>query len=177
MAAGNGSLKVPPKMIEDDYEIWKKKVKIWDQLTDIPKEKRAAALVMILEGKYEIVGLDMEITEMNHDKGVENLLKLLDEKFAKDATDNEYEKFKKFEQIRRKADQSITDYIVEFEKCYKGVKGSGQDVADRVLAFKLLYTANISEADQKMVLTICKDNKYEDMKSALKRIVLTKDSL
>ena len=177
MAAGNGSLKVPPKMIEDDYEMWKKKVKIWDQLTDIPKEKRAAALVMILEGKYEIVGLDMEITEMNRDKGVENLLKLLDEKFAKDATDNEYEKFKKFEQIRRKADQSITDYIVEFEKCYKGVKGSGQDVADRVLAFKLLYTANISEADQKMVLTICKDNKYEDMKSALKRIVLTKDSL
>ena len=52
-----------------------------------------------------------------------------------------------------KKDQSITEFIAEYERMYLRAKEGGSEFSDTVLAFNLLEACQLSDTDEKFVLT------------------------
>ena len=63
----------------------------------------------------------------------------------------------------------ISEYILNFERLYNKAAKHGMALPDTVRAFKLLKCLNLPDSERRMVLSSCKDLKYDDIKSALKK--------
>ena len=72
---------------------------------------------------------------MNADDGVDVLIKQLDAVFKKEAIDEAYSPF---ESYKRKPEETVSDYIIEFEHRYSKAKKFEMALPDSVLAYKLL---------------------------------------
>ena len=64
-----------------------------------------------------------------------------------------WRKYKNFQNVSRTTNTAINDFIAEFEKEYLLAKSAGCDYSDTLLAFRLLEATNLSETDEKFVLT------------------------
>ena len=64
----------------------------------------------------------------------------------------------------------MNDYIIEFENLNHLMEHQNMKLPDKVLAFKLLDGAAISENQRQMCLTLAHDLTFNSMKTALKRI-------
>ena len=105
---------------------------------------------------------------MNADDGVDVLIKQLDAVFKKEAVDEAYSPF---ESYKRKPEETVSDYIIEFEhRPYSKAKKFEMALPDSVLAYKLLEGAWLSQKERKLVLTAVNKLEFSAIKSALKRI-------
>ena len=105
---------------------------------------------------------------MNADDGVDVLIKQLDAVFKKEAIDEAYSPF---ESYKRKPEETVSDYIIEFEHSwYSKAKKFEMALPDSVLAYKLLEGAWLSQKERKLVLTAVDKLEFSAIKSALKRI-------
>ena len=59
----------------------------------------------------------LSATELNADDGLDKLLDALDTAFKAEKHDEEHANYQKFTRFRRKPNQSIKDYIIEFGIC------------------------------------------------------------
>ena len=105
--------------------------------------------------------------ELNADDGVDVLIKQLDTVFKKEAIDEAYSPF---ESYKRKPEETVSDYIIEFEHRYSKAKKFEMALPDSVLAYKLLEGAWLSQKERKLVLTAVNKLEFSAIKSALKRI-------
>ena len=79
------SFKYPPKLDnESNYENWKCDLQIWQELTDVPKEKQALAVHLNLSGRARVASSEIGIVDLKKNTGVETLLKKLDGLFLAD---------------------------------------------------------------------------------------------
>ena len=68
-----------PKLKDDTvYEEYKSRVTFWEQATSVDVKKRAAKLIMSMEGNAERHALQMDIAPLKTDTGVKSLLEELD---------------------------------------------------------------------------------------------------
>ena len=70
-----GSLSQPPTLTEsgDNYDEWKKLVKMWCKFTSFAKSKQASVLaVKALKGEARSVALAMDEAQLEDDEGVRN---------------------------------------------------------------------------------------------------------
>ena len=107
------------------------------------------------------------MSELNADDGVDVLIKQLDTVFKKEAIDEAYSPF---ESYKRKPEETVSDYIIEFEHRYSKAKKFEMALPDSVLAYKLLEGAWLSQKERKLVLTAVNKLEFSAIKSALKRI-------
>ena len=169
MASNN--FKTPPTLSKtESYEHWEKSVQLWQLVTDIPKKKRGAAVVLALEGKDREVALELSIAEINSDDGVEKILDKLGNIYKKDTVDTAYEKFEEFVSYKRSAEVNINFYIQEFERRYLKAKEHGCELSSSVLAYFLLKQAQLSDSNNKLVRATVTKLEFEDMKSQLKKV-------
>ena len=84
--------------------------------------------------------------------------------------DEAYNTYSKFINYKRNKDEDINDYIIEYEHLYKRMTDFDMKLPDPVLTFKLLDGANLTDDDRKLALALGNDMKFENMKSALKRL-------
>ena len=69
------NFKCPPRLDNSaNYEEWEKAVPLWQRVTDIPANKRGAALVLALLSKTQSIALELPITELDSEYGVKNVL-------------------------------------------------------------------------------------------------------
>ena len=85
------------------------------------------------------------------------------------SADSAYESYEAFENNIRIASMPISEYILNFERLYNKAAKHGMALPDTVRAFKLLKCLNLPDSERRMVLSSCKDLKYDDIKSALKK--------
>ena len=64
-----------------------------------------------------------------------------------------WSKYQKLTRLKKDEEQTITAFIASFEATSKQVKENGCEVSDIVLALSLLDSCNLSEIDEKFVLT------------------------
>ena len=64
----------------------------------------------------------------------------------------------------------VNEFLLEFESRYDDVQKHGMKYNDDILGCMLLDKANIEVSQRQMVLTAAKDLKYENIRSALKRL-------
>ena len=172
MSQGN-SYKNPPRLKEEkDYDIWRNEISMWALLTDIDKKKQALAVVLSFEenSRYRDSALTLSTAELNVDHVLEKLLAFLDKEFRKNVIDRSYAAFLEFEECRLVDGSSMTEYINSFEMKYKKASAYDMKLPDAVLAFKVLENTGLNQTEKRLILTAVKELKFEEVKSALKRI-------
>ena len=150
----------PPKFITDasQYAEYRKNLLRWSRLTNVEKKDQAeTVLYSLLDDPSGIqqkidTALGDEIVEK--DDGLAKLIEYLDTIYKADEMALMRSKYKKFTRLKKVDDQQpITEFIAEFESAYKEAKDNGCEVSDTVLALSLLDSCNLSEIDEKFVLT------------------------
>ena len=172
----------PPAFISKtkSYSAYKADLKRWSRITSIDVKLQAEVVVYNLEGhpsrikeKIDVkIGKDLE----NNKDGMAVLIEYLDSVYKEDEMSDAWNKYKNFQKVARSPKQDISNFISDFEKEYLLAKEAGCEYSDIILAFRLLEASNLSESDEKFVLTgvdfvtgKTKENLEEQMKASLKK--------
>ena len=171
----------PPKFMDDasGYPEYKKKLLRWSRITKVPKVQQAEVILYHLDGHPS--GIQDKVDtylgdDVQEEDGLDKLIAYLDSIYSEDPMSEAWAKYKRFTQLTRHPNQSVTEFIAEFDKGHAKAKESGCEFSDLVLGFKLLESCNLSETEEKFVLTavdfkVGKTNKnlLEQMKNSLRK--------
>ena len=150
---------LPPQFINSasEYPGYRRKLERWCRLTKVEQKKQADTVVYYLEGHPS--GIQSKIdtalgdTIVEKDDGMTKLLEYLDSIYGVDDMTDALTKYKKFTRLKKKSDQSISEFIAEYERTHIEAKESGCEFSDTVLAFNLLESCRLSDTDEKFILT------------------------
>ena len=152
---------VPPKFIEDasQYAEYKRKLQRWARITKTDKKQQAEVVLYHLELENHPSGIHDKIDTaigddiVDNENGMNLLINYLDGIYKEDEMTNMWSKYKKFVRLKKSDNQSISEFIAEFDTVYKEAKDNGCEVSDTVLALNLLDSCCLSDTDEKFVLT------------------------
>ena len=164
--------KIPPPFDkrQDDYVKWKRKLKLWQEITDVPKEKCGMHVLLRLDDDtQEAVQDKLELTDIKTAEGTDKILTVLDTLFKVDESVKAYEIYDDFECYHRPPTLSIPEYCTEFENKLNKVKKSGTTLSEHVIAYRMLKSANLSEVDERMVRATIDKMTSEAMSKQLKK--------
>ena len=170
----------PPSFISEtkSFETYKKDLERWAQLTTLDPTKQALLVVHMLDGDpsgiKEKIDENVDDNELNSSDGISKLLEFLKDIYEKDSLSDGFEKYIAFEKFRRSSGKSIQEFIPEWTTAYKKAKNIGCVLPDKVLSFKLLDAANLTQIERNLVLTGVdyeEDELLEQMQTALKKFI------
>ena len=173
MATGT-STKVPPPFNAktDDFNKWLKKFNLWTTLTDIPKVRIGASLVLQLDDDTQDTILELVKEEdIGKENGYQTVIDKLKEIFRKDESITAFEVYEELENYKRPPEMAIPKYCSEFEKRLSKVKTSGTTLSEPLLAFRLLKSANLSHSQNQLVRATINKMDYKSMATQLKKVV------
>ena len=168
---------IPKYDPEKSYDIYRAELELWDTVTDVSAEKKAACIILTLPctGTCTIrttVIQKGDKAKLNSATGFAELLRLLDELLGKDDLQDCVDKYDEFEDYHR-TNETMREYVQVFDTKVAKLTNKSITLPQVVLAFKLIRNANISKEDKKLVLTglnyATKDQLYDQAKSALKK--------
>ena len=158
------------------FDIYRKEILAWGELTDLPKSKQGIVVALSLPEDdntriREKVFDQISLQDLKTDDGLIILLNFLDKHCGKDELVDSLEKYEDFESFEREDGQSIQNFISMFDLKYKKIEQKNMKLAPEVLAFRLLKKANITRTEKLLILTgMDFENKpalYEQAKKAL----------
>ena len=164
----------PPVLDKDTlYSQWKRDILIWQLGTSVEPKRQAARAVLKMSGKIREHASRVPIEDLGKETGLVELIKHLDKFYEKDATQELFLAIESLENYRREKDESIIQYIEEFNRRFNRINELFTDRStaynDGVLAYRLLKQASLSENDQKLVRATISKLSFEEMEKALKR--------
>ena len=160
--------KTPPSLSKSkNYQDYIKKLNIWCKITSIPKKDQGGAILLTLENEAEDKVLELDENEIICDNGVANIIKQLDKIYKKNETLEKFEALDNFETYRRLSEESINDFIIEFDKRLNRTQKLGTTMSEDLLAYRMIKSANLSEQDERLVKATCKLS-YVEVKDKLK---------
>ena len=164
----------PPRLTEDlGYRSWKNKVLMWKLVCGIDKKEQGIIILLqSLTGnkKAEKAVANLTAENLFNDNGLNIVLEKLDAVFQSEEIEDSYFTYSKFSNFKRQQNMTIQDYIIEFENLNFKMDNHDMKLPNKVLAFKVLDGASVSEHQRQMCLTLANDLTYDSMKAALKRI-------
>ena len=158
------------------FEIYRKEILAWGELTDLPKYKQGIVVALSLPEDDEThirerVFDQIPLQDLKTDDGLIILLNFLDKHCGKDELVDSLEKYEDFESFEREDGQSFQNFISVFDLKYKKIEQKNMKLAPEVLAFRLLKKANLTRTEKLLILTgMDFENKpalYEQAKKAL----------
>ena len=151
---------MPPQFINDasQYDEYKKSLMRWSRITKTPKAQQAEYVLYHMKdhpsGIHQQVDTALGDEIVEKEDGLTKLVTYLDSIYKADELALMWSKYKKFTRLRKTDEQQpITEFIAEFEAAYKEAKENGCEVSDTVLALSLLDSCNLSDINEKFVLT------------------------
>ena len=99
---------------------YKKEIKIWQVLTDLPAKKQGPSLYLSLKGKARETAL--EIDEIKKETGVQKILEPLEKLYLQDTNQSAYLAYQKFETFKRPDNMPMKEYLIKFEQLYTKIK-------------------------------------------------------
>ena len=163
--------KAPPPMRQDlPYSEWKHEIKVWKAFTSLEKSKLGPALFLSLSGSARDAAREVSIEILNSDTGLDALIEKLDELFLKDENNAAFEAYDAFERYERPSGMSVFEYINTFERLYQKAKHYKLELPDGVLAYRLIRSANLSDAHQQLARATLPSLTYANMQTQLKKI-------
>ena len=155
----------------DDYLRWKRKVKLWLSITDVNKRKHCGLIFFHLDEQTQDDILDLaSVDDLTSDDGVLKLLEHLSDIFRQDPELLAIEEYEEFQSFRRPDHVSVIEYCRQFHRRYKKIENAGTKLADSILTYKLLESANLSKYDEQLVKAITEQMTYDAVTEALKKI-------
>ena len=167
--SGKSVIKIPKFPPNKPFHKWKEEVLLWQCLTDVDKSKHAIVIALSLQGAARNIALDFDPDKMFGNSGLELLLEELEVELNKDNHQYAYDVFIEFSTFTRTKHVSFKRYIERFEKLYRKFTMFSPELADSVLATKLITQSDLSKDQERQVLhetgVLC----YERVKAALLR--------
>ena len=164
----------PPRLSEDiPYKSWKNKLEMWKLVCGIDKKEQGIiVLLQSLNGnkKAEKAVSNLTAETLYNNDGLNIILEKLNAVFQSEEIEDAYYTYSMFSNFKRNQNVTMNDYIIEFENLHFKMDSHGMKLPDKVLGFKLLDGASVSENQRQMCLTLANDLTYSSMKGALKRI-------
>ena len=151
---------------------------MWAEVTELPKAKMGIVVALSLpeNDKTRIrdqVMEDVKLEDLKKYDGLETLIKFMEKKLGKDDLEDSLEKYEEFKNCRRKSEQKISGFIIEFEQRYNRIANKGIKLPQEILCFELLSNANISKQEKMLVLSGIdfekKDSLFEQGIKSLKK--------
>ena len=166
--------KTPPPFDRklDVYSKWEKKFELWQSITDVAATKQGGLLILRLDEETQSAILnEVTIEQIKAADGVDTIQTKLKAMFPVDETLSAYEAYEEFEKYRRPPNVSISDYCREFQQKYAKVKKTDTTLAEHVLAYRLLNSANLNETQEQIVKATIPAMTSEAMITQLKKVV------
>ena len=154
----------------DEYSKWKKLYSVWSIVSKVAKKTRGGLIILSLdEETREEVLEQLAIDDLKGKNSEKKVITVLDEIFKKDESVTAYKIYEEFELYTRPANCAVSDYCKEFHRKYQKVKGSGNELSEPVLAYRLLKSANLNETDVKLIIATVPQITYDEMSKQLKK--------
>ena len=177
--------KIPiPELSSEGYVSFKKEVLLWDSITGLDKEKRAGAIVLKLPAKAKSVAIDMPRSELSNGltrgegenadtlSGIQRLLEVLDSVYLEDIHKEKFKAYKDIRYFKREKSQSITDFLLEYDRKLRQLNEYGIKLPEEVLAFEVLESANLSPDQESLANATVPQLTYSSMKDQIRKIVV-----
>ena len=165
------NIKAPPSLSKSSsYISWLKEIEIWQTFTDLEATKQGPAIFLSLEGRARDAVLELEVKQISAADGVDKIIKKLNALYMKDKTQSAYEAYDSFESFKRPNNMPIDEFINEFERLKSRTESYGTSLSSDVLAFRVLKSANLSQAHEQLAKATISDLKYDLMVTQLKKI-------
>ena len=164
------SMKLPPEPSEN-YNLWRKDIDLWKKLTDTPKEKMGVALQYACRHNMRIheAVLNIPAASVDCEAGLDNVLKVLDNLHNVDQKESVVKSYEEFMSLKRRPNQKMAEFILEFEALAIKVKDSGNVLSADLLAHRLLQSACLSDTDQRIIKATAATYTVKDITSVLKK--------
>ena len=172
------SEKTPPPFDakHDNYEKWKRKLSLWESITDVDKKKRGSLIIVRLdEDTQDSIWESVEDADIKSDTGAQHVTNHMDKLFKRDDTLSAYEDYEAFETYQRPAGMSIVAYCREFERKLKKVQTAGTTLGDHILSYRLLKSARLTASQLELLRATAKDMSYKEVTTQLKKTFKSED--
>lgn len=171
MGCSPANPKTPPSMRPDSsYDEWKKEVEVWKMFTDLDKTKQGPALLLSLTGKAREAALELDISDISDEKGLDLVMERLDKLYLIDVDQLAFSAYEKFESYARSPNVSIESYLADFDHLYNNIKKYGMELPDGVLAYRMLKSASLPEEEEKLARATVAGLTRHDMSLSLRKI-------
>ena len=150
---------------KDNYSKWKKKLTLWQTITDVDQKKQGGLITLKLDDEtQELVLESISATDISSDEGAQKVIDYLDGLYQKDKSTTEFEIYEEFEIYRRPNNLKMKDFITEFEKRWKRTSSQGTALSDNVLAYRLLKSANLNPRKEELLRATVTSMSYKAVK-------------
>ena len=119
----------------EDFEEWKRDVTIWKAITSIEDAKQGPVLYRSLEGQAKKACCNIKVEEICSANGYKLIMDKLAEVFEKDQEQELFNRCREFETYKR-TNESIGQYVSEFERLHERINGDDMKYPDSVLAYQ-----------------------------------------
>ena len=172
----------------DSYALFKKEVRLWENTTSIEVKKRAGTIVFTLPDKVKEQALEIPLEHLQDGKtvtvgteerkysGVDCLLEVLDELYLENAAKEKFKCYDRFRNLKRKENQDVRDFILEFDKALKQLAEHEIQLPEPVKAYELLRGCNVDKYKYSVAVAIVGKLTYDNMKTTVRNITEIKES-
>ena len=156
------------------WSTYEAEVKLWTLATKLEEQKRGPAIILSLPLKSaaRTLASSLDAAEIVKDTGVQLVLDTIKPLYEADSVDLKYRAMVKLERLKREESADIMKYILDFEAAFMDVKNlTGNDpYSDELKAFILIWKANLSPTNERIVRSSIDKWEYKDAVNALKKI-------
>ena len=131
------------------------------------KGKQGMAVIFTLKASDQKKVLSLSNDVICSETGLDSVLKRLDELYLEDETLEMYSALEDFEAFKRQSSTPINDFLIDFELKYDKIKSHGITYPEELLGFRLLKSANLPLADEKLAKATS-NLKYPTMEAVMK---------
>ena len=154
------------------YSDWKRRVNIWKMATKIEKGKMAATLITHMKGRPEAAAIQLDITKLCDNDGVEKLIQEMDKLYEPDSTQQVFNSLDEFLQYKRPSGTTMEEYCREFTRKVKMLEqrsGKTNMFDDGVLAYFLLQNSSLDKNSMMLIRATVSELKLKNVEAALKK--------
>ena len=103
----------PPLLNPEFYNSCKREIQLWKLATNISPSRQAPAVFLSLTGQARTAILEMDISLLNAEDGMDKLVEKLDTLFLEDKNQSVFICYENFENYHRERNTSINDYLIQ----------------------------------------------------------------
>jgi hypothetical protein len=168
------------------YVSFKKELLLWQDVTSLQEDKRAAMIVLTLPDRAKQIALQIPREELKAGverqidgqtkkiTGIERLTEELDKIYLEDVEKERYQAYEDFRRFRREPKMSVHEYLLEFDRREKTLKEYKIELPESVLAYELLNSANLSAEQIALARATVEKLNYSCMCDQIKKITIDK---
>ena len=172
MANASGDRPPPFNDEKRSFYNWKREVEIWRLGTNVDKKKQAPRIIQVLPVKLKDHCTRIDHAKLTSENGVEDLLKVIEEFYAKDGTQQIFIALDRLDRFKRPPEMDISEYLKEFDtlNCDVAELLGKNPYEDGVLAYRLMTQCNLTTTQQQLVRATIPKLEYKEMKNCIRKI-------